>query len=49
MVIPRADISLNNCFTAAEISLSPGAITAHSKFSLNSPGADLPLAEMARC
>jgi hypothetical protein len=36
MVIPRADSSLNNCFTAGEISLSPGAITAHSKFSLNS-------------
>ena len=36
MVIPRADSSLSNCFTAGEISLFPGTITAHSKFSLNS-------------
>jgi hypothetical protein len=36
MVIPRADSSLSNCFTAGEISLFSGTTTAHSKFSLSS-------------
>jgi hypothetical protein len=35
-VIPRADSSLSNCFTAGEISVFSGTITAHSKFSLSS-------------
>ncbi len=36
MVIPRADSSPSNCFTAGEISVFSDAITAHSKFSLSS-------------
>ena len=45
MVIPPPGSSLSNCFTAGEISLLPGTITAHSKFPELAPD-DLPVAKM---
>ena len=36
MVTPRAESSPSNCVTPGEASLSPGTITAHSRFSRNS-------------
>jgi hypothetical protein len=36
MVTPRAESSPSNCATPGEVSRSPGTMTAHSRFSLNS-------------